>query len=613
MIKKANVAVWGTVLLTLLTIVIVQVLRTGELYWLFPVKEENKQTTSLLSSDVYQREGEELKIYVLGREENQLENPLIHQLEGAFQLAKLSFTYVDSVKDIPPSPYTIVITIDENEIKNDHENIKNFVEKGGRLFVGIRFLDPELNELMGIEEAVGFQQDPVFGLTFTKSIFPLYEDIKDEEERVPNSSLEVTLQPDTDVYIKSGDGSTPLLWYHNYGEGKVAYWNATMLHGKGSRGLLLQSLSLLPPKFVASRLEMSVFFIDDFPAPFPDGEHENITPNYHLEVAPFYRQVWWPDLKKIREQYQLKYTVAFIGTYQSDVSLKINDLIKQNQSKFLYYGRDALQAGDEISLHGYNHQSLVTKDEPIDPTYGYVPWKDQKSMEDATRIALNAQEYLFPNYKIETYVPPSNVINDIGIQALKESAPSIDIISAVYTGNEELGAYKQDFGYDSISSFFNLPRVSSGYNPGLYERYGYSDVLANVGIFSHFVHPDDLLDAYRNKGQDWEELKEGLKQNLKRIYNAYPFLEGLTAKEAKQKYLSYMDSTVNVDYKEEEIIITGEKLVSPTVVLVRLNEGTRLKVGKFSGYEVAQVEDIKGLYTVKTTVGKTVLPVERGE
>lgn len=613
MIKKAKIAVWCTTLLTMLAIVIVQALRTGELHWLFPLKEENGQVQALLPSESSPTEGDKLRIYVLGSHEKHADNPMRVQLEESLKLAKLSFTYIDSTKDILPTPYTIVVSIDEEEIKNDQVNIRSFVNKGGRLFIGLRFFDSQLNDVVGIEETYGFQTDMVYGLNFTKSFIPLYENVKDEEGRIPNNSLDVSLESDAEVYIKSGDGSTPLLWYHTYGEGKVAYWNATMLQGKVSRGLLLQSLSLLPPKFVSSRLEMSLFFIDDFPAPFPEGEHENITPYYGLEVAPFYKKVWWPDIKKLKEKFQLKYSVAFIGTYRSDQTLTTEDLIEQNKSKFLYYGRELIQSGDELSLHGYNHQSLVTKDEPIDSTYEYIPWKDRKSMEVATSKALGMQQHLFPDYKVETYVPPSNVLNRTGLQALKNSSSSIQTIAAVYFGDETSGAYKQEFGFDTNNSFFNLPRASSGYNPDQYERIGYSDVLANAGVFSHFIHPDDLLDSYRNKGKKWEDLKKELEENLENIYGAYPFLQGLTAKEAKQRFIAYTDSKVKVDYKENEIIITGEKLVSPTVVLVRLNEGGRLATGKFPGYEVAQAGEIEGLYTVKTTIGTTILPIERGE
>jgi hypothetical protein len=612
MANKTKIAIWSTVLLTLLLIVIVQTLRIGELFWIFPLKEETENEPKLLSTEVSTQEGDQLRIYVLGNKEKHVDNPLNRQFEESLKLAKLDFTYIESVKEIIPSPYTILVTIDEVEIKEDAPHIEHFVNEGGRLFIGVRFNDPSLNNVVGIEESFGYQPDAVYGYHFKKSFIPLFEDIKDEEGKILNSTLDVVLEDDTDVYVTDGNDSTPLLWYHSYGKGKVAYWNATMLQGKTARGLLLQSLSLLPPKFVSSRLEMSVFFIDDFPAPFPEGEHENITPYYGLDVSSFYKKVWWPDMKELQGKYHLKYTAAFIGTYRADQGLTAKELIENNRSKFLFYGREMLQSGDEISLHGYNHQSLVTKDEPIDPTYGYVPWKDQKSMEKVTSIVMDVHEYLFPNYTVKTYVPPSNVINQTGLQALKTSAPSIDTISAIYFGDENTGAYKQEFGFDTNHLYFNLPRTSSGYNPDLYERFAYADVLANAGIFSHFIHPDDLLDTYRNKGQKWEGLKRGLNQNLEKIYEAYPFLEGMTAKEAKQRFLSYNDSTVNVNYMGNSIIITGDRLVSPTVVLVRLNEGEKLQTGSFGDYEVAKAGDIEGLYTVKTTVGKTVLQIEGG-
>ncbi|MBH0164231.1 DUF2194 domain-containing protein [Fictibacillus sp. 7GRE50] len=609
--KDINKVVWSVLLLTVLCMIVVQISRIGEIHWLFPQQEIKMKKQKFLPTLSATDQGEHLKILVLGDEESLKNNPSILHLEKSLELGKLSYSYINSLDQVSVSPYTIVVILDEKKAIAEEKGIRNFVHAGGRLFVGLRFIHPSLNDVMGIEQVDGYQQNDLNGITFTKPFAPIYPDVKDVDGRIPNNSLELTLQNDSEVYVESE--GTPILWYHSYGKGKVAYWNGTMLQGKGSRGLLLQSLSLLPPRFVSGRLEMSVFFIDDFPAPFPDGDHENITPTFDRSVGSFFKNIWWPDMKNLQDKYDLKYTHAFIGTYRADQKMKTEQLITQNQAKFLFYGRDALQNGDELSLHGYNHQSLVTKNEPIAKDFGYIPWENQEQMENATSEVMKMHEHLFPNYKVKTYVPPSNVMNTTGLKALKRSAPSIDTISSLYLGGTDQGSFIQEFGYDENAGYFHLPRVSSGYAPDLYEQFSYADALANAGILSHFIHPDDLLDPYRNRGYKWPDLNVELDRHLKKIYETYPFLKGVTAQEAKQLYTSYIQSEMKVDYQEDQIILYGKNLVSPSVFLIRLNDNETMESGSFKGYTVASINGFHGLYTIKTYKGKTIVPIKRGE
>ncbi|ANC78640.1 hypothetical protein ABE65_018290 [Fictibacillus phosphorivorans] len=610
--KDVNKVVWTLMLITILCIIIVQISRIGEVHWLFPQQEVRDKEQALIPTISGAVKGDQLEILVLGNKESLKDNPSMLHLNKSLELAKLSFTYIDSLDRVSASPLTIVVVLDEKKAIAEEDNIRDFVNEGGRLFVGLRFFHPNLNDVMGIERVEGFNPNNLTGVIFKKPFVPIYPDIEDSHGKIPNNSLEVTLQDDSEVYLESQE--TPILWYHSYGKGKVAYWNGTMLQGKGARGLLLQSLSLLPPRFVSSRLEMSVFFIDDFPAPFPDGDHENITPAFDTSVSSFYKNIWWPDMKELQDQYSLKFTHAFIGTYRADQKMKTEHLIKQNQSKFLFFGRDALRNGDELSLHGYNHQSLVTKKEPIDDEFEYIPWNSQEQMEEGISRVMKMNEHFFPNYTIKTYVPPSNVINKTGIKALSQAAPSIDTISSLYLGDNKQGSFIQEFGYDENNSgYFHLPRVSSGYAPDLYEQFSYADALANAGILSHFIHPDDLLDPYRNKGFKWPDLNVELDRHLKNIYETYPFLKGVTAQEAKKLYLSYSESEMSVDYQENQLIIYGKNLVSPSVFLIRLNDNEKLETGAFDSYSVAKVKGVEGLYTVQTTMGKTVVPIKRGE
>lgn len=49
--------------------------------------------------------------------------------------------------------------------------------------------------------------------------------------------------------------------------------------------------------------------------------------------------------------------------------------------------------------------------------------------------------------------------------------------------------------------------------------------------FGHFIHPDDVLDSYRNKGKSWTALRETLDEFLLWIYSSAPGIRNMTASE----------------------------------------------------------------------------------
>lgn len=55
----------------------------------------------------------------------------------------------------------------------------------------------------------------------------------------------------------------------------------------------------------------------------------------------------------------------------------------------------------------------------------------------------------------------------------------------------------------------------------------------------HFVHPDDVLDSYRSKGNTWLGMRESLDEYLLWLYSAMPNARNLTVSEggmAVQRY-----------------------------------------------------------------------------
>ena len=141
---------------------------------------------------------------------------------------------------------------------------------------------------------------------------------------------------------------------------------------------------------------------------------------------------------------------------------------------------------------------------------------------------------LFPQVKFYTYVPPSNYLSEEGRQAVAEALPDLQVISGVYTKEGEEGSvYVQDFSVaeDGIAEY---PRVTSGMLEDTYDEFAAMNACALYGAFSHFVHPDDILDEERGGGQGWEDLFQAYCHKLGLVNRYFEGLRPLTAVEAGQ-------------------------------------------------------------------------------
>ena len=141
---------------------------------------------------------------------------------------------------------------------------------------------------------------------------------------------------------------------------------------------------------------------------------------------------------------------------------------------------------------------------------------------------------LFPQVKFYTYVPPSNYLSEEGRQAVAEALPDLQVIFGVYTKEGEEGSvYVQDFSVaeDGIAEY---PRVTSGMLEDTYDEFAAMNACALYGAFSHFVHPDDILDEERGGGQGWEDLFQAYCDKLGLVNRYFEGLRPLTAVEAGQ-------------------------------------------------------------------------------
>ena len=120
------------------------------------------------------------------------------------------------------------------------------------------------------------------------------------------------------------------------------------------------AIALMEDTCVYPVINVSSFFIDDFPSPVPFGTSKYIQRDYNMSIADFYAKVWWPDMLKMAREHGIEYTGLLIEQYTDHVT---GEFPRQTSTeRFNHFAASLMNEGGEIGLHGYNHQPLVFTD-----------------------------------------------------------------------------------------------------------------------------------------------------------------------------------------------------------------------------------------------------------
>ncbi len=250
-------------------------------------------------------------------------------------------------------------------------------------------------------------------------------------------------------------------------------------------------------------------FLDDFPSPLYDSKEEPVKSEFDLTITDFVRKVWWPDMENLAKKYKIKYSAMICFDYKNKTSPPF--LFDQWNSTKLRDGRkimpvsewlvnDVKKKGHELAFHGYNHVEFLKGEWP-NPQFIPTGLKAAQKMWQVSN---------FGDFPV-TYVPPSNHIDPNGVNYLHEGMPSIKYMCSLYIGDPEEGGGRE-FDFDPYNkNLFDYPRISSGFYMNTSNKYAHESMYLYTGIWTHFVHPDDIYQIDRpgniSKGED--ELRNG--------------------------------------------------------------------------------------------------------
>ncbi|MCL2478673.1 MAG: DUF2194 domain-containing protein, partial [Treponema sp.] len=394
---------------------------------------------------------------------------VLDQMSVGFDLADIG------TSDMPKlDPYkTVIIACSEvAPIFMSLDQVIDFVFTGGGLLFAItpedEILTTVFNRLLGVERGTYDYIPQVWATLDTDflaggkgSTIVWSDENKTSDYRY---GINFVLTSDCTVHMTSSgpDGTTPMLWEHKFGLGRVVVNNNDAVYERWSRGFFAAVYSMTESAVAYPVINASVIFIDDFPSPVPEGYSPFIRRDYGLQTEYFFVHIWYPDMQALADKYHLKYTGVLVETYNDDV---ISDFVPEPQyvtERMKYFGTLFLNNGNEIGMHGYNHQSLVLSDFDYGDELDYNKWPSTETMATALDELERYEHELFPGREMHTYVPPSNVLSHEARAMIKTRFPNIKVISGQLI--DDIYGLEDDFGVGD-DGIINFPRNTSGFYP----------------------------------------------------------------------------------------------------------------------------------------------------
>lgn len=389
----------------------------------------------------------------------------------------------------------VLCMLDSRKLNNKSiEVITEFVAKGGTLFMPFGSEDKRFSFLIGGKPENDFETDTnAAGFHFRTPIFPGFDNHTYKKglkffglkSKAFSNKIKV-------LATAENDEKYPLIIENEVGKGRVIYYNSTYFMIKDDRGLLLSGIIKGLEGIPYPVVNTGVIFLDDFPAPLYDIKQEPVASEMNLTITDFVHNVWWPDLVKISKKFDIQYSA--MTTFDYNLNVKPPFLFREWDSKKVKIGNkevglsnwlveDVLKQGHELAFHGYNHVSLLVPD-----------WKNPDFMITSLKAAEKKWEVNNFGDLPVTYVPPSNYIDRIGLKQLKKGMPSINFMCSIYIGDKVNGG-NREFDFDPYEpELFDFPRISSGFYVDDDLKYTMYSMYIFTGIWSHFLHPDDIYD-----------------------------------------------------------------------------------------------------------------------
>ncbi|MBF0499172.1 MAG: DUF2194 domain-containing protein [Candidatus Riflebacteria bacterium] len=490
---------------------------------------------------------------------------LVDNLKRALQCAGHTFVEVDVTalpgmtrKDFTES--ALILCCEKAASQIFPPDALSYVQDGGILYFAYRCFHPELMNPLGMKardgphmfvDARGLEAHrPFFRQCRPELQIPLF---------VSNGcNIDVSQEWEVQLNYKNPP-NIPLLLTRSFGKGQVIFWNSSCLQMKEFRGLFLFSLLRSLPIAAMSVFNRIILQIDDSPPPAYDLKRGVVARDFGFSDFQFYQNIFYEQVMQLLEELAVPATHFLIFNYQDQIRGPFNKTIDRLEFFDNIIKKILNTRGHDLGLHGYNHQSLMLTGTTS------RSWPSIEEMSQSLQQAFSMwQEKKLPPCMV--YVPPNNLIDNAGKQAILNAFPTICTICRVYTsGNDyRVEAFNRDGGGDEFGPdekfprLLLMPRISSGFYLTELVRFSVLNGILTHGVFSHFIHPDDIYDSVRAKS-NWEIMLLNLRRLLLFAKENLPAAEATTAGKFMLPMKKYFEENIHFEQNSTCLKVIQQK------------------------------------------------------
>lgn len=562
-------------------------------------KAENGKVKLLLNPELFLTEalfpkasGENIALLI--DMTNQDAKKILEYTESNFIRGKIPFTTINSrefrgMVPLDLRPFTAVGLILASDSGLDAAILERYLQDGGNIVSLSNARFEKLAPYLGIKKNRKTVRDST-GYRIKQGFFT-GERLKIDDRIVewsPGFGIPVD---NASILATDYSGRIPLVWSARIKNGNVLVWNwDNFIYGE-YLGFILESFLYVQPVGIAATPALSIMYIDDWPLPM----YNVVKSPLKITDTEFYSDVWWPDIKVLLKKEGLPFTTYVIFNYNANTKppFETGEFFVAKGNAPSKIGYEILSAGIDMGLHGYNHVSPTLQNTEINAFF----WSSVDEMEVGFEHAKNEWIRLLGEFSLpRTYVAPHNIISQDGIKALCRVFPTIKSISTLRSGEGEGEVY--DFGPNQeFPDVYMMPRLTSGYNFDVTTKADLVSGVLGPGVWSHFIHPDDVFDLHRSQGKDWEALKADFEKMISFVKMNYPWLKPMDATDGYRAMRTYDEQSADFQYRGNTVII-------------RVRESGMIFRLRFNGKKILSVAGGDVLYSYKDVDAAVIKAVE---
>lgn len=428
------------------------------------------------------------------QDNNNIKENTFNQVKQLCDYTKLPFytiqkQSINSKENIFPNTLKTIFLTNANGLNNVAiKNLLTFVANGGSLIITTLPTNTRLFYLIGLHKKRSKHTYNITakGVFFDNNFTPNLNKTSILKEIAHYGYNKSSFNNHVRTILSaSNEKNYPVLVENKIGLGKVILFNTTLEISKIERGLLFPNLLSTIEGIPYPVANVNTIFLDDFPSPVFPFVKEPIRSEYNISSEKFVKDIWWPNMLDLARKHNIQYTTTAIFDYDENAeppfSYKQWNAAQQNFTPIPHLiTKDVLKKNHELGFHGYNHVSFLKNN-----------WEEEN-----IRIALKTVKNMWQlnNYGDlpTSYIPPTNRVDRLGILTLNEELPSIKYLCSLYSGNFIEGGNREFNPEPYTYKMFDFPRNTSGFYMNNFKKYLKESMFLFTGIWSHFVHPDDI-------------------------------------------------------------------------------------------------------------------------